>query len=565
MKQEFIVKRNDRMDTMKKVLTIFSLAIILFIAACSDNGDNDCPERETNLKEMFPNSGNYYQLFVRSFADSNGDGVGDFIGIKENLDYFEDLGVDGIWLMPIHPSPTKHGYDVLDYYDVNPDYGSLDDFKALLDEANARGIDIIIDYVLNHTAEGHPWFQAFLEGDEDYADYYRRISSDDDRLENSGSWGQNIWHPTGDGDFYAGYFGGYMPDLNWSNPEVQDEMLAVAKYWMDLGVQGFRLDAALHLQASAKVPSHYNAFDETLFELAYFEGRLKEAYPDAYIVGEIWTDFNVYNEFYQSMDSPLHFDFGHHVVESVNRGFNDSYASQLIRWHESAHEVASSYSRHPYEAPFLRNHDQNRIASSGGSGYSNIGDDFEKLRLAAEMLLTAPGNPFIYYGEELGMKGVASGEAPIWDESIRLPMLFENDYKATWPVDEWDYEDPFNNDVAGIESQQEDPDSLFNVYRRLLNLRQDSWALTHGTIEEYEDNDRYLQGYYRLLDIDEDHQDIVLVLHNISRDEMPLFDFDVDGEMIYYSEHEFDNIMAPHSTIIFQLNNDHERMENYED
>ncbi len=537
---------------MKKIFVLITLLVLsLTLVACQR--EPECETRENDLETMFPLQGNYYQLFVRSFADSNGDGVGDFTGIKENLDYFVDLGIDGIWLMPIHPSPSKHGYSVLDFYDVNPEYGTMADFEDMVDAANDKGITIIIDYVLNHTSDQHPWFQAFLDGDPAYADYYRRAEPGDPRLEKRGSWGQTVWHSAGDGTYYAGYFGGYMPDLNWSNPEVRDEMLDVALYWMDKGVGGFRLDAALHLQANAKVPDHYNAFDETLFELAYWEGRLKAVYPDAYIVGEIWTHFGVYNEFYQSMDSPLHFDFGHLVVDAINAGHRSNYVTQLLSWHLQADEKARTHNRVAYEAPFLRNHDQNRIASSSGGGTQNLGDDQSKLRLAAEMLLTAPGNPFLYYGEELGMKGEASGQAPIWDESIRLPMLFENDYKTTWPIDDWNYTDPFNQDVAGVATQREDDASLFNVYRRLLNLRQDSWALKYGTIVEFEDSDRYLQGFYRVLDVDEKLQDAVLVLHNLSNDIIPLFDYELPGEIIYYTEYDFDNVMAPRSTLIIQL------------
>lgn len=535
------------------LLVIGVTSAVMLLQSCSEPA-NDCPPREAlALREQFPHHGNYYQLFVRSFADSNGDGVGDFIGIKENLDYFEDLGIDGLWLMPIHPSPSKHGYDVTDYYAVNPEYGSMEDFERLLDEANARGITIIIDYVLNHSSDQHPWFEAFLNGEEGYENFYRRITRDDDRFGNTGSWGQTVWHPAGDGTYYAGYFGGYMPDLNWSNPAVQDEMLNIAKYWMEKGVGGFRLDAALHLQARAKVPSYYNAFDETLNELAYFDFRLKEAYPDAYIVGEIWDNFHVYNQFYRSLDSPLHFDFGHHVVNTVNAGHNSSYASRLVTWQNDAFELAALHNRTAVEAPFLRNHDQNRIASSSAPGTPNLGDDFEKLRLAAEMLLTAPGSPFIYYGEELGMKGEAHGAAPIWDESIRLPMLFDNAYRTTWPMDDWGYQDPFNGDVDPVGVQQADENSLFNVYRRLLNLRKDSLALTYGTIVEYEDNDRFLQGFYRVLDID-DYQDVLLVLHNPSRDIIPLFNENFDHDaVLYYSEHTFEDVLAPRTTLILQL------------
>lgn len=547
---------------MKKFLALLSLTMIALVLASCSSGPT-CPEEEpTDLEAMYHLSGNYYQVFVRSFADGSGDGIGDFIGIKENLDYFETLGIDGLWLMPIHPTTSKHGYDVLDYYDVNPEYGTMADFEALLDAANARGITIIIDFVLNHTSDQHPWFQAFLDGESPYDDYYRRIDADDPRLDSH----SNLWHALGDGTYYAGYFGGYMPDLNWSNPEVQDEMVDIATFWMDKGVGGFRLDAALHLQSVGEVPAYYNVFDENMFELAYWEGRVKEAYPEAYIVGEIWESFNVYNRFYEAIDSPLHFEFGHHVVNAIRRGHNDAYVDTLIHWHQQAKEAANGYRDYAVEAPFLRNHDQNRIASSASPGTPNLGDNHEKLRLAAEMLLTAPGNPFIYYGEELGMKGEAWGNPPIWDESIRLPFLWNNAYQATWPIDDWGFEDPYNDDVNPVSVQKEDADSLFNVYRRLLNLRQDSWALKYGTIYAYEESDRYLQGFYRILDVDQNHQDIVLVLHNLSDDIIPLFDYDLPEEILYYTEYTFDQVMAPRSTLIFQIDpNESDLISDYED
>jgi len=530
---------------MKKVtLILITVLSLLTMAACQQQ----TPEEETiDFTSIFPNHRNYYQVFVRSFADSNGDGIGDFIGIKENLDYFEDLGVEGLWLMPIHPSPTYHGYDVEDFYAVNPDFGTLEDFEALTAAANERGIDIIIDYVLNHTADTHPWFEAFKNGEEPYKDYYRRIDSSDPRYGTRGSWGQSIWHSLGDGTYYAGYFGGYMPDLNWSNPAVQDEMLDIALYWMDLGVAGFRLDAALHLQARNEVPAGYVPFQETLFQLEYWEFRLKEAFPDAYIVGEIWDSFDLYKEFFAVMDSAFHFDFGHLVVNTINRGHNENYVDQLIRWHEASFEVAID----AIEAPFLRNHDQNRIASGGSPGSPNIGDDLNALKLAAEMLLTVPGSPFVYYGEELGMKGEAAGVAPIWDATIRLPMLFDNDYKPTWTEDLWGYTDQYNQNVDPVSVQQADEDSLYNVYKRLLHLRQDSHALRYGTMVEYEQNHAGLQGFYRVFDYDEDNQDVVLVIHNVTDE---AFDVGVDlDSVIYYTNYTFTGSLAPQTTMIVQL------------
>jgi len=532
---------------MKKItVLILTMLSVFTLTACKEEE----PIETLDFNELYPNHRNYYQVFVRSFADSDNDGIGDFNGIKENLDYFVDLGVEGLWLMPIHPSPSYHGYDIDDYYAVNSDFGTLEDFEALTAAAEEKGIDIIIDYVLNHSSDTHPWFEAFKRGEEPYDEYYRRIETDDERYGSRGSWGQTIWHSLGDGTYYAGYFGGHMPDLNWSNEAVQQEMLDVALYWMDLGVSGFRLDAAMHLQARNEVPSGYIAFQETLFQLEYWEFQLKEAYPEAYVVGEIWEDFDLYKEFFAVMDSAFHFDFGHLVVNTINRGHNDEYAEQLIDWHEASLAISPD----AIEAPFLRNHDQNRIASNGSDGAPNIGDDLAGLKLAAEMLLTVPGNPYIYYGEELGMKGEAYNQAPIWDATIRLPMLFETDYKTTWTSDLWGYEDTYNQDVASVETQQEDETSLYNVYRKLLHLRQDSLALKYGTMLEYEQNHAGLQGFYRLFDYDEDHQDVVLVLHNVSEE---TFDApETFEEILYYSGGAYEGELAPQSTLIVQMNND---------
>ncbi|MGB0346259.1 MAG: alpha-amylase family glycosyl hydrolase, partial [Balneolaceae bacterium] len=194
----------------------------------------------------------WYEIFVRSFYDSDGDGIGDFNGLTEKLDYLNDgdpntdtdLGIGGIWLMPIHPSPSYHGYDVTDYRAINPDYGSMEDFKNFIVAANERGIKVIIDYVMNHTSTEHPWFQASAAGDSHFRDFYRWEES---KPNYNGPWGQTVWHQR-NGDYYYGLFWGGMPDLNYENPAVKDSMFAISDFWIEeIGIDGFRQDAVLYI------------------------------------------------------------------------------------------------------------------------------------------------------------------------------------------------------------------------------------------------------------------------------------------------------------------------------
>ena len=493
-----------------------------------------------DFDQLKPNHRNYYQLFVRSFADSSGDGIGDFNGITENLDYFVEMGIDALWLLPIHPSNSMHGYDVLDFYDVNSDYGTMEDFVNLVDAAAEQGIDIVLDFVLNHTSDQHPWFLEFLAGNLDYEDFYRRIDASDPRFGTQGSWGQDIWHPIGDGTYYAGYFNGMLPDLNWTEEVVQDEILNISKYWMAKGVAGFRLDAALHLEAANEIDPSLNAYEENMQRLLEFEDALKAVYPDAYIVGEIWDSFDTYSDFFAVMDSAFHFEYSDLIISMLQQESGLNYANQLASWEYLSQAVDST----AISAPFLRNHDQDRFASI-------IVDD-EKQRLGAELLLTAPGNPFIYYGEELGMKGVRSGAAPIWDESVRLPFLFENEYLTTWPEAEWSYSDPFNSDVDGVETQLADDNALIQTYKALLNLRQTTPALRYGRVIPYEENTADLQGYYRVLDEGNSAQELVLVLHNLGSNTLSV---EVEGQMLYYSGDDFDGTLSGFETVILRLSN----------
>ncbi len=232
----------------------------------------------------------WYEIFVRSFYDSDGDGIGDFNGLTQKLDYLNDgdpstdtdLGIGGIWLMPIHPSPSYHGYDVTDYRGINTDYGTMEDFKNFLAAAHERGIKVIIDYVMNHTSTEHPWFQASAAGDSHFRDFYRW---EDSNPGYTGPWGQQVWHQR-NGDYYYGLFWGGMPDLNYENPAVKDSMFAISDFWIeDIGVDGFRQDAVLYIDEDG---STLKNTPETFQFWQDFTTNLKAANPDAFSVGEAW-------------------------------------------------------------------------------------------------------------------------------------------------------------------------------------------------------------------------------------------------------------------------------------
>lgn len=414
--------------------------------------------------ERFPwwNHSVFYEIFVRSFYDSDGDGIGDFNGIIEKLDYLNDgepktdtdLGVTALWLMPIFPAASYHGYDATDYYSVNPEYGTMEDFKRLLDEAHARGMRVIIDLMLNHTSREHPWFVEAQNPDSPYRDWYIWAEEPQGR----GPDGQVVWHPAPSGGYYYGLFWDGMPDLNFTNPDVTSEMQEVARFWLeDVGVDGFRLDGARYLveteQALADSDANHAWFQE-------FNTFVKGVNPEAVLVGEVWTTTFTVVTYIKGgeLDTAFAFDQAAAILSSLN----------FARAETALDQMALDARLYPEGqlAPFLTNHDQNRVMSELG--------DQEEVRHAAAMLLTAWGTPFIYYGEEIGMTGVKP------DERIRTPMQWAGGDKAGFttgtPWQPVSQTDP----AFTVEAQSEDPDSLLSFYRRLVKLRSENIALRVG-------------------------------------------------------------------------------------
>ena len=449
---------------MNKILILLLVSLVL--SACVPATLPPAPVKTTvsptPIAEQSPWWQNtvFYEIFVRSFYDSNGDGIGDFNGLTQKLDYLNDgnpnthtdLGITGIWLMPIHPSPSYHGYDVTNYYTVNPDYGTMDDFKRFLTEAHRRGIRVIIDLVLNHTSNQHPFFKDALSSPQSkYRDWY--LFSDTD---------QGIgWYPLQGGGYYYGFFCDCMPDLNYRNPDVTAQMENVVRFWLnDVGVDGFRLDAINHLIEEGNKTENTPATHEWLkgFYTAY-----KADNPQAYTVGEVYGAGAALVKSYtgDQMDQAFNFEMASGFVNSAQGGSNPAVNSAM---QFALHDMPSFDF-----ATFLTNHDQNRVMST-------LNGNVDKAKVAAALMLTSPGTPFIYYGEEIGMLG----EKP--DEDIRLPMQWSDAANAGFTTGQPWRPPEANYPQANVAAETENPDSLLSYYRMLIALRDEHSALRSNQI-----------------------------------------------------------------------------------
>jgi alpha-amylase len=480
-----------------------------------------------------------YEVFVLSFADSDGDGKGDFNGLTGKLDYLKDLGVGGIWLMPIMPSPTYHKYDVTDYKDVHPDYGTKEEFKTLVDEAHKRGIRIIIDLILNHTGSDHPWFKDAVKGkDSPYRDYYVWANKDSIRSQiakKATSFdSDNItqWHAANNdtlADHYYGFFWSGMPDLNFDNPKVKEEFVDIGKFWLtEMNVDGFRLDAARHIFPTDR------AEDNHAFWI-WFKEEMTRLKPDVYLVGEVWTDAKNVAPYLKGLPALFNFDLGYAITNVVNAQ-QDTIG--LIESYKNIIDVYNASTPSYIDATFLKNHDQNRILSE-------LGDNEEKLRMAVSILMTLPGTPYIYYGEEIGMKGTKP------DEYIREPFIWDYDKKD--PV-QTSWEEPrFSTDktVVPLKDQMADPESLFNFYKEWVESRNDSEVLTYGSVELPPVQIKEIVSFFRVKGDDK-----AFILHNVSDVEVTMpIDLDEIYRLSFGTKdgielRETEIVMPAHSTAV---------------
>src|ERR1043166_4868309 len=407
-----------------------------------------------------------YEVFVRSFSDSDGDGIGDLNGLAARLDYINDgnpasrtdLGASCIWLMPVAASPSYHGYDVSDYYRVEPAYGTNADFKRLIELAHRRGIRVLVDMVLNHSSSQHPSFKAALA---DTASPYRAWYRFSPAPLGKGPWGADAWHrsPVRD-EYYYGIFWSGMPDLNYETSAVREEAKKVATFWLrDMGVDGFRLDAVPYLLEEGSCLAGCPGTHAFLREYA---DHVRAVKPDAYTVGEAWGNITTVLPYYpDQLTSYFAFELSDSLLSAVRTGS----AAGLLAGYLRLQDTLPAYRW----SPFLSNHDGTRTMTT-------LGGDMARAKLAATLLLTLPGLPFVYYGEEIGM----IGDKP--DPRLRTPMQWStargSGFTSGTP---WESAQP-DSLTTTVAAQDQDPGSLLNLYRRLIHLRRTSEALATGRL-----------------------------------------------------------------------------------
>lgn len=420
----------------------------------------------------------FYEVFVRSFQDSDGDGIGDLPGLISRLDDLNDgdpatttdLGVDALWLMPVFESPSYHGYDTTDYLKIEPDYGTNADFLRLLDEAHRRGMKVIVDLVVNHSSSQHPWFVAASSSPASpYRDWYVWSATDPGWKQ---PWGGNTgtWHRSGDA-FHYGVFWSGMPDLNWKNASFRGEMRRISALWLERGVDGFRLDATRYLVETGAGGGQADT-PETHAALKAFAAHVRGVKPQAFVVGENWADTAVIATYYGSKEVPggdelpasFNFPLSDLVLKAVASGNAAPVAAKL-------EEVARVYPAGAIDAPFLTNHDQVRLATQ-------LGRNAARLRNAAAILLTLPGAPFLYYGEEVGLENGPTGG----DESKRTPMPWDATPGGGFTTGTPWFAFAPGRETANVAAQRNDPSSLLSRYRSLIRARTSSKALRKGEI-----------------------------------------------------------------------------------
>lgn len=421
------------------------------------------------LNVIDDNYRNFYEIFVYSFYDSDGDCVGDLQGVIEKLDYVEYMGFNGIWLMPIMPSPTYHKYDVTDYCAIDEIYGTMEDFEQLVDECHKRGINLVIDLAINHSSSEHPWFtQAcdYLRGLEagqepnaaecPYVDYYHfskeKVAS-------------TYYAVSGTEWYYEGAFWSGMPDLNLQSNAVRAEIQAIAKFWIDKGVDGFRMDAVRYYDN--------NGVDANNEVLNWLYTECTKLNPDFYMVSEAWEPLGSITQYYGSKTpSMFNFDAGQQagMLFKAAKGYMapGEYIDKLLSYDKMFSEKNPNY----IDAPFLTNHDMGRVAEACVNNEKNM-------KMAAGLMMMMNGSPFVYYGEEIGMNSTSDK-----DENKRLPMYWSDLVRAGTTDGPPDCNLGIESSFEAVDEQLKDGYSLLNYYRHAVRLRNENPEIARGEIKK---------------------------------------------------------------------------------
>jgi maltose alpha-D-glucosyltransferase/alpha-amylase len=486
----------------------------------------------------------FYEVYVRGFYDSNGDGVGDFRGLTEKLDYLEWLGVDCLWLLPMYASPLRDGgYDIADYYSILPEYGTLEDFRRFLDAAHARGIRVITDLVVNHTSDQHPWFkEASSAPDSPKRDWYvwsdtperykeaRVIFTDTEKS----NW---TWCESAQG-FYWHRFFSHQPDLNYDNPEVQKAMLDVVDYWLDFGVDGFRVDAVPYLYE--REGTNCENLPETHAFLKRLRAHVERRHPTALLLAEAnqWPEDVVA---YFGHGDEFHMGYHFPIMPRLFMALRQEDRRPIVEILEGTPDIPANCQW----GMFLRNHDELTLEMVTDEERDYLYDEYAKdrrmrlnvgirrrlaplldnsrrrIELLHALLFSLPGSPFLYYGDEIGMgDNIYLGDR----DGVRTPMQWSPDRNAGFSKADFEklYFPAINNPVYGfqvvnVESQTRYDTSLLHWMRQMILLRKQYHVFGRGTMRFVKPENRKIFAFVR-----EHDRDTVLCVFNLSQFAQPV-------------------------------------------
>ncbi|MCR4991391.1 MAG: alpha amylase [Lachnospiraceae bacterium] len=538
---------------MKKRLLSFALSVLtvgltVISAGCSGKEKDEA----SDLNIIDDKYRNYYEVFVHSFCDSDGDGIGDINGVDEKLSYIKELGCNGIWLMPIMPSPTYHKYDVTDYKAIDQSYGTMEDFEKLIEDAHDNNINVIIDFVMNHSSSEHEWFVTacdYLKGLDGsdarsfeelaaecpYVGYYhfsREKETD------------KYYEVPGTSFYYEGEFWSEMPDLNYESEELWKEFEDIIAFWIDKGIDGFRMDATMHFEEGD------TGFNTKVMNRVYEYARSLD--PDFYMVSEVWAGEKTIASYYESKTDSL-FNFDAAGPEGILLGAvrGNVKASRLVSSMKSYEEDFGSVYPDYVDAVFLTNHDMGRVANA-------LNADKEAIKFAGGLLCSMNGSVYVYYGEEIGMKSAGSK-----DENKRLAFAWGEDKGVCKDPD--DADPGIVSDFPGVNEQNEDPDSILNYYKHALKIRNTYPEIARGSItilDEATDGNKaviikswnnekiaVLYNNSKRGAVDITRKDIELIRKECGNPEASIVEYlTVDNGEIIFSEDGFD---MPSRSIVF--------------
>ncbi len=512
---------------MKRISALFLAAAMLLLCGFADGGaDRDATGRyllsdsgeavvdDASALPALPSEDNYrvfYEIFVGSFSDSDGDGVGDLRGIIDRMDYLNDgdddsglsLGVEGLWLSPIFTSGSYHKYDVDDYYAVDPAFGSEEDLKELVELCHERNVKVILDLVINHTGAANPWFEAFAkahrEGDtaDPYYDYYVYYTDGQ-----TAPAGRTFAPLPGTDDYYECNFSPAMPELDFDNEAVRQAVVDVAKHYLDLGVDGFRFDAAKYIYFGD------NARSASFWQ--WYMDQLKAVKPDIYTVAEVWDADSVTDLYYPALNC---FDFTTSqtsglIAQTAQTGNVNRYTAYVQGYLDRVHQLNSE----AMIVPFIANHDTDRAA-----GYLTVASGY--MMMSANLYLLSSGSPFLYYGEEIGLRGSRGGAST--DANRRLKMEWGDGDTVSDPEGA-DYGSERVSATAA--EQMADGDSLYSYYKKLIMIRKANPAISRGEYTALALEDTKAGGFTASYE-----GTTVMVLHNTTRNPVTIELADVTG------------------------------------